>query len=128
MIFRRIVLGTTAFFLLSALVMNEASSADANKRFSVRGLGTNTCSKYLEDRNGSDAKEMSDRYADWFMGFLTAYNWLKADTYDISAQYKTTGLLRYLDLQCGRSPKSKIIDAATSLVNAIYGKRQKTGS
>ncbi len=126
MIGKRTILGAMAFLVFSALAMNDASAADANKRFSVRGLGATTCSKFLEERN-LDAKG-SEQYAHWFTGFLTAYNWLQPDTYDISAQYKSNGLLRYLDLYCGRNPKNKIIDAATSFVNAVYAKRQKAGS
>jgi hypothetical protein len=126
MICKRKILGATVFLLLSALTLNDAGSADANKRFSVRGLGATTCGKYLEERN-LDAKQ-SEQYAHWFTGFLTAYNWLQPDTYDISAQYKSNGLLRYLDLYCGRNPKNRIIDGATSFVNAVYEKRQKSGS
>lgn len=126
MICKRKILGATAFLLLTALTLNDAGSADANKRFSVRGLGATTCSKYLEERN-LDAKQ-SEQYAHWFTGFLTAYNWLQPDTYDISAQYKSNGLLRYLDLYCGRNPKNRVIDGATSFVKAVYDKRQKSGS
>lgn len=128
MIYKRIVLGATACLLLSALAMNGAGAADTNNRFSVRGLGTNTCSKYLQDRNSADADQLSDRYADWFTGFFTAYNWLRSDTYDIAAQYKANGILRYLDLYCGKNPKTRIIDAATAFTKAVYDKRQKVGS
>jgi len=126
MIGKRTVVGAVAFLLLSALAMNDAGSADAKKNFGVRGLGTTTCSKFLEERN-LDAKQ-SEQYAHWFTGFVTAYNWLQPDTYDISAQYKSNGLLRYLDLYCGRNPKNRIIDAATAFVKAVYDKRQKLGS
>ena len=126
MIGKRQILGATAFLLLSVLTLNDAGSADANKRFSVRGLGATTCSKFLEERN-LDAKQ-SEQYAHWFTGFLTAYNWLQPDTYDISAQYKSNGLLRYLDLYCGRNPTKRVIDGATSFVTAVYEKRQKSGS
>jgi hypothetical protein len=126
MIGKRAMSGATLFFLFSGLAMSDASSADASKRFGVRGVGTTTCSKYLEERNLDAAG--SEQYAHWFTGFLTAYNWLQQDTYDISANYKSNGLLRYLDLYCGRSPKNRIIDAATSFINAVYSKRQKTGS
>jgi hypothetical protein len=118
--------GAVAFLLLSVLAMNDAGSADVKEKFSVRGLGTTTCGKFLEERN-LDAKQ-SVEFAHWFTGFVTAYNWLKPDTYDISVQYKSDGLLRYLDLYCGRNPKNRIIDAATSFVNAVYEKRQKVGS
>ena len=126
MIRKRKILGATAFLLLSALALNDAESADTNKQFGVRGLGVTTCGKYLEGRN-RDAKQ-SEKFAHWFTGFLTAYNWLKPDTYDIAVQYKSDGLLRYLDQYCGKNPKQRIIEAATSFVNAVYDKRQKSGS
>ena len=126
MIPKRTILAAMAFLLLFGLTVNDADSADAKKRFSVRGLGTTTCSKYLEDRN-LDAKK-TIQYAHWFTGFLTAYNWLQPDTYDISAQYKSNGLLRYLDLYCGRNPKNRLIDAVIAFTKAVYEKRQKAGS
>jgi hypothetical protein len=125
MIGKRIILGATAFLLLSALAMNDAGAADANQRFKVRGLGANTCSKYLEARN-LDAKQSEEDYSNWFTGFITAYNWLKPDTYDISQNHNAHGLLRYLDLHCGRNPKDKVFNGAISFANAVYGKRQKT--
>jgi len=126
MIGKRNILGATAFVLLSALALNGAESADANKQFSVRGLGTTTCSKYLEERN-RDATQ-SVKFAHWFTGFLTAYNWLKPDTFDIAPQYKSDGLLSYLDQYCGKNPKQRIIEAAANFANTAYNKRQKSGS
>lgn len=126
MICKRTILGATTFLLLSALTPHDADSADAKKKFSVRGLGTKTCSNFLSDRN-LDAKQ-SEEYANWFTGFLTAYNWQQPDTFDIAVGYKASGLLRYLDLYCGKNPKSRIIDAATAFVAVVYDKRQKSGS
>ena len=126
MICKRAIVGAMALLLFSAFTLHDAGAADAKKRFSVRGLGTKTCSNFLSDRN-LDAKQ-SEEYANWFTGFVTAYNWLKPDTYDISVGYKANTFLRYLDLYCGRNPKSRIVDAATAFVAAVYEKRQKSGS
>jgi hypothetical protein len=123
---KRITLGAMAFLLLSALILHDADSADVNKRFNVRGVGANKCSKYLEERN-LDAKQ-SEEYAHWFTGFVTAYNWLQADTYDVANNHNSHGLLVYLDLYCGRNPKNRVIDGALSFINAVYDKRQKAGS
>lgn len=63
-------------------------------------------------------------------GFLTASNWLQPETYDIapSDRYNQQGLLRYMDLQCGKNPTKKIIDVARGFVKAVYDKRVKAGS
>jgi hypothetical protein len=120
--------GAAAILALSALAGARSEAADNNGRFSVRGLGTTTCSKYLERRNLSAAE--SEEFVHWITGFLTAYNWQTADTYDIApaSQYNSNGLKRFMDLYCGQNPKKRIIDAAVAFVNAIYEKRVKSGS
>lgn len=114
--------------LIAATIGSKsAGAADSNDRFSVRGLGTTTCGKYLENRN-LNVKE-SEQYAHWLTGFLTAYNWLQPDTYDIAPadRYNQQGLLRYVDLYCGKNPKKRIIDAARQFVRAVSDKRVKSG-
>lgn len=111
----------------AAIGWQDAGAADAKGRFNVRGLGTTACGKYLESRN-LNVNE-SDQYAHWLTGFLTAYNLLQPDTYDIAPadRYNQQGLLRYLDIYCGKNPKKKIIDAATTFVRAVNDKRTKSG-
>lgn len=113
--------------IAAAIGSKSAGAADANDRFSVRGLGATTCGKYLENRN-LNVNE-TDQYAHWLTGFLTAYNWLQPDTYDIAPadRYNQQGLLRYVDLYCGKNPKKKIIDAARAFVRAVNDKRVKSG-
>ncbi len=124
MISRQTTLGAVVPFLLIALAANSAGSADAKRQFSVRGLGTHTCTEYLEARN--QEKETAE-YANWLTGFFTAYNWLEPDTYDIAplSQYKQAGLLNFVDLYCEKAPEKKVFDAAIAFVNATYDKRDK---
>lgn len=124
---KQTMLGGLVMLLLLGPAGNDGDAADANKRFSVRGVGTTTCSKYLETRNLEVSK--SEQYANWLTGFFTAYNWLQPNTYDIApaSEYNQTGLLRFLDLYCGKNPKKKVVDAAVAFVKAIYDKRDKTG-
>ena len=82
-----------------ALPMQKSATASA-------ALARRPASKYLEDRN-LDAKQ-SEQFAHWFTGFPRLTTALKPDTYDIAAQYKSNGLLRYLDLYCGKNPKQRI--------------------
>ena len=113
--------GAAAILALSALASARSEAADQNARFSVRGLGTTTCTKYL------DASE-SEEFVHWITGFLTAYNWLTPDTYDIAPQYNSNGLKRFMDLYCGQNPQQRIIEAALAFVNAVHEKRAKSGS
>jgi hypothetical protein len=123
---RQVIVGVAVAIVLLGQGAGGAAAADAKQRFSARGLGTTTCGKYLEARN-LNAKD-SLVYADWMMGFITAYNWLKSDTYDVAPQYKSANLLKFLDLYCGKNPKTMVVDAAKAFVDAVYAKRLKSGS
>src|SRR5215468_12046574 len=111
---------------LAALAAGNGNCADAKRQFSVRGLGTNACSEYLDARKQNE--DGGAQYADWLTGFFTAYNWLQPDTYDIAplSQYKQTGLLNFLDLYCEANQDKRVIDAAMALVKVNYDKRDKS--
>jgi len=128
MMIKRFVVSLTTVLVLLGVGLDGAVAADASDRFSVRGLGATTCSKYLEQRNLN--VDDSVQYAHWLTGFLTAYNWLQPDTYDIapSDRYNQQGLLRYMDLYCGKNPTKKVIDVGRAFVKAVYDKRVKSGS
>ena len=106
---RHIVAGILAAALALPLGVPTAAAADAQ-------------SKYLEDRR-ADIKG-TQSYADWFTGYLTAYNFMTAQTYDIAPSHDANGLLTYLDLYCTKNQATKIGQAAAQFVKAVYEKRQ----
>ncbi|MGE0118881.1 MAG: hypothetical protein AB7S71_24020 [Dongiaceae bacterium] len=126
MIGRAAVAGVATILMVVVLGAAPGDAADANRRFSVRGLGTTPCSSYLDVRAGSGRE--SEPFVHWLTGFVTAYNWLQPDTFDISAEYNSTGLLIWLDYYCKGNPESKIIDAALAFVRVVYDKRMKSES
>jgi len=126
MIGRSTVAGVAAALVAVGIGATLADAADANRRFNVRGLGTTPCSSYLGVRGGSGSE--SEPFVHWFMGFITAYNWLQPDTFDISAEYNSTGLLIWLDYYCKENPASTINDAALAFVKVVYEKRMKSES
>ena len=119
------IVGLAVFGALASFVHGGATALDSKGRYNVRTLGIATCTKYLEDRN---LKKNTETYADWMMGFITAYNWLKPDTFEIAPQHGSTAqLLKYFDLYCGKNPKKTINEAAVEFVSVVYAKRQKVG-
>ena len=119
---RHIVAGVLAAALALPLGVPTAAAADAQSKYKLRGLGAMECSKYLEDRR-ADIKG-TQSYADWFTGYLTAYNFMTAQTYDIAPSHDANGLLTYLDLYCTKNQATKIGQAAAQFVKAVYEKRQ----
>lgn len=108
--------------LLAAAAPGTADAADAKQQFNLRGLGAFTCAKYLEDRR-TDIKG-TEIYAHWFTGFLTGYNFLQPDTFEIAPSHDAKGLLTYLDIYCAKNPQLTVGVAATAFVKAVYDKRQ----
>jgi hypothetical protein len=109
----------------AAMAASGAWAADSKKRYNVRGIGTSSCSGYLEARNINVAK--SEDYAHWFTGFVTAYNLLQPNTFDIAPDADSKSVLRYLDIYCGKNPKRRVADAASAFVAANYARRVKNG-
>ena len=111
--------------LLCVAMPETAGAADAQKRYNLRGLGAFTCGKYLQDRR-ADIRG-TEIYAHWFTGFLTGYNYLQADTFEIAPSHDAKGLLTYLDLYCAKNQQTPIGVAAAAFVNTLYTKRQVSG-
>jgi len=123
--FGKAIVGLAVLGTLASFVYGGATAADSKNHYNVRDLGISTCAKYMQDRS---LKKDTSGYANWMMGFITAYNWLKPDTFEIAPELgNKTKLLVYLDLWCGKAPKKTLNDATVELVGVLYAKRQKVG-
>lgn len=119
---RDTMVGAMAVAILLAVTAQPGHAVDAGNKYKLRGLGAYSCAKYLEERR-TDIKDTS-KYADWFTGYLTAYNFLQPQTFDIAPRHDANGLLTYLDLYCSKNQKQLIGEAASGFVKAVYEKRQ----
>lgn len=119
---RRLIAGALAAAMLLPSGWTGAAAADAKNMYKLRGLGAMTCSKYLEDRRTDLAG--TESYADWLTGYLTAYNYLTPDTYDIAPQHNASELLTFLDLHCAKNKDQLIGVAASAFTKALHDKRQ----
>jgi hypothetical protein len=126
MIGRSICVGLAALVMMIWMAGGVGEAADADRRFNVRGLGTTACGQYLDIRSGRAVD--SEPFAHWFTGFLSAYNWLQPDTFDISWEYQSHGLLIWLDYYCRGNPENRVIDGAMAFVHAVYDRRMRAES
>jgi hypothetical protein len=114
------VFGAAVALAVTGLAIGLAGAADAKKQWDVRGLGTFACSKYTA------APKAKGDYVNWMTGFISAYNWLQADTYDVAGKMGPNSFTAFFDVYCKANPKKTINDAAMSFVNQFYPKRVKT--
>src|SRR5262245_6055476 len=99
----RAFIGLAVFAILASQATGKTTAADAKGSYNIRGIGIVTCSKYLQDRS---LKKDTSAYIIWLAGYITAYNWLKPDTWEIAPHYDPPQLAKYLDLYCGKAPKT----------------------
>ncbi len=87
--------------------------------------GNRSCGGYVgardEARRGNPEKE--NQYIIWFMGFLTAYNWLKHDTWDIKSGLDQEALLLWLENYCKERPLEDFAGAMEAPTSELYPKR-----
>lgn len=119
---RLMITGALAAAMLLPSSSPPGLAADAESMYKLRGLGAMSCSKYLEDRRTDMAGTAV--YADWFTGYLTAYNYLTPDTYDIAPEHNAAEILTFLDLHCAKNKDQLIGVAAAAFVKAVYEKRR----
>ena len=79
-----------------------------------------------EGRRGSHSRE--NAYVAWLMGYVTAYNRLTADTYDIEGHCDLHTLLPWLEDHCKAHPLISFPDAVETLTNTLYPNRLKSTS
>lgn len=116
------IVGAVAAAVLLSAGVQPGHAVDADKKYKLRGVGAYTCARYLEERR-TDIKGTS-RYAHWLTGYLTAYNFLQPQTFDIAPNHDADGLLTYLDLYCSKNGKQLVGQAAAAFVKAVYEKRR----
>jgi hypothetical protein len=113
------------FFLLFPLA---AQSADSQGRFwQVEVVSEASCGTFVtardEARRGRHGHE--NIYLDWLAGYLTAYNTLQPDTYDIQGAADMPSLMLWLENHCKARPLDSFGTAVSELTTELYPKRVK---
>ncbi|MBM3582900.1 MAG: peptidoglycan-binding protein [Alphaproteobacteria bacterium] len=94
-----------------------ALAADQAGSFAVDGIGTWSCSKYIEER----AKESNYyfMFGGWVDGYLTAINAYSPDSYDLTP-WETTGLLMALiERNCKERPDEQFVGMVVAMAKKL---------
>jgi hypothetical protein len=100
-----------------------AHAVDANGASRIRGIGADSCAKFLGDRRSS---LLVEHYRDWLDGFLTALNTQIPNTYDIAGGADMDGILEWISNWCGTNPGSKFLSGAEAYVTFAYRSRTRS--
>jgi hypothetical protein len=108
-------------FVVLTLTAMPVGAADSRGLFSVKGVGTATCQQYV-DAVKAQGKELL-LFAGYLGGYVTAYNQLSYDTFDILPWQDAETLLAMLDGYCGKHPETNFAAAVGLLTKVLQPER-----
>ncbi len=108
--------------LLALLLFSSLNYAkDIDQAYKVYGAGSFTCKQYLHARRKDPVAEIKFRH--WLAGYLTAFNLIVVNTYDIMGTYDFNKALKWLDRHCRSNRKANMANAVAELTTILYPDR-----
>ena len=101
--------------------MSSAWAEDKNGQY---GILTDTCGEYAKDR----AKNRTLRYTSWLAGYVTAYNSVSPDTYNILGKSNVKSTMQWLDSWCKANPEEHLAGGMHALMKELQPARQRFGA
>ena len=87
------------------------------------GIGNESCSHFVRERQQSIGAYPDHRYVYWVTGYLTAVNEQTPETNNIAGFTDIYGLMTWLETYCKKSPLTPFAVAVKALVTALYPER-----
>lgn len=113
---------SSLIFTLAVLGATDVQAADTNGSFGADGIGGQPCSAFTEAADKRD-RVLIAAYAGWAGGFITSYNALTPDTYDVTPWQTGELILAKLDKHCRAFPEKPFVEALGTLVSILHKDR-----
>ena len=108
--------------LASALLSAPLMAKDMNQQYATFGKGSESCLSYMEARV-ENGREM-DRYKHFVFGYLTAFNLMIPQNFNILGERSMSDAFDWLDGYCLKAPDDNITNAVAALTQAYFGGRK----
>jgi len=112
-------------WLLFMMFNQHAMARDFEGAYAVYGSGGDSCKAYLESMKSGGQKQ--DYFIDWTIGYLTAFNVIMPNTYNILGETDFAESQGWLQRHCNRYPKQLYINAMIKLTEVLYPLRYQSG-
>lgn len=101
---------------------------DADGRYMLHGAGAVSCGTFVQAENGTlfDAAGTRQDMLSWAQGYMSAYNHLTDDVYDIFDHTDTRGIELWLYNYCQSYPLQTFPEALERLLKRLYPNRITT--
>jgi hypothetical protein len=115
-----------AVFSILGLValVSTALAKDEAGAYAWMGMN-NSCGTFVRGRDlaRSGVSALEEQYVTWLSGYLTAYNVLQPQTFDVTRGTDIPSLMLWLENYCKRSPLSTFVDATIALTQKLHSGR-----
>lgn len=112
-----------AVFILLCISL-PLQARDFEDSYAVYGAGGDSCSLYLQAMN-KGGKEL-DYFVDWSVGYLSAFNVIMPETYDVLGETDFPTAQGWLQRHCKRYPNELFIHAVIKLSEVLYPVRYQS--
>lgn len=99
-----------------------ANARDAQQQFAAYGVGEYSCSMYSKAR--AEAADEEDFIRQWLAGYVTAFNLIIGDNYDIFGSTDFEGMISWLDERCQKYPNENLTNAVARFTEITYPYRK----
>ncbi len=106
--------------LCAAHAVAPCRAYDAQGNLAVWGVGQTSCFSYKKARTAGGFND----YKHYTLGYLTAYNALTPETYNVSGSTDLHGVLGWLDAHCKKKPMESFEQALKTMVTTMHRSRQ----
>ena len=115
----------TGLLLLLLMVSTLTHGRDFEGSYAAYGAGAKPCSIYLRSIERGGPEE--DFFIDWTIGYLSAFNVIMPDTYDILGESEFTTSQLWLEEHCQKFPRELFINAVARMTEVLYPTRYQSG-
>jgi hypothetical protein len=106
-------------FLCCVSLGFPAAADDTRGNHAVWGSGQNSCNRF----NHSQKDGQFEPYKHFLMGYLTAYNTLAEDTYNVAGAHDLNEIVAWLNAYCTKTPTDSFDHALQMLVSEFRESR-----
>jgi len=118
---KRLIVSCFVFIMFA----QPLQARDFEGGYAVYGAGGDSCKAYLDSMKSGGRKQ--DYFIDWTIGYLTAFNVIMPNTYNILGESDFIESQGWLQRHCNRYPKQLYINAVIKLTEVLYPLRYQSG-
>ncbi len=115
-----------SLLLALALTTGSAPALAADKDGAYWSQRPDECRNFVRLHAATDRKPETEAVRNWISGYLSAYNRLTPETYDITGATDFEQVLRAVERYCKSNPFADISAAMETVTNDLYPTRHQT--